>query len=60
LDDQIAGIEYLKTLPYVDTTRIGTDGKSFGGYMTLYALIHAPDVFRCGVGRRSAHRLELL
>ena len=49
LDDQLAGIEYLKTLPYVDASRIGTDGKSFGGYMTLYALLHAPDVFRCGV-----------
>lgn len=49
LDDQLAGIEYLETLPYVDATRIGTDGKSFGGYMTLYALIFAPDVFRCGV-----------
>ena len=49
LDDQLAGIEYLATLPYVDVTHIGTDGKSFGGYMTLYALIHAPDVFRCGV-----------
>ena len=49
LVDQLAGIEYLKTLPYVDATRIGTDGKSFGGYMTLYALLHASDVFRCGV-----------
>lgn len=49
LDDQMAGIEYLAGLPYVDVTRIGTDGKSFGGYMTLYALIHAPDAFRCGV-----------
>jgi dipeptidyl-peptidase-4 len=49
LDDQLAGIEYLKSLPYVDATRIGTDGKSFGGYMTLYALLHAPEVFRCGV-----------
>jgi dipeptidyl-peptidase-4 len=49
LEDQLAGIEYLQTLPYVDATRIGTDGKSFGGYMTLYALLHAPDVFRCGV-----------
>jgi len=49
LDDQLAGIEYLKTLPYVDAARIGTDGKSFGGYMTIYALIFAPDVFRCGV-----------
>jgi dipeptidyl-peptidase 4 len=49
LDDQLAGVEYLRTLPYVDATRIGTDGKSFGGYLTLYALINAPDVFRCGV-----------
>ncbi len=49
LDDQLAGIEYLRTLPYVDADRIGTDGKSFGGYMTLYALIHAPEVFHCGV-----------
>lgn len=49
LDDQLAGIEYLRTLPYVDADRIGTDGKSFGGYLTLYALIQAPEVFRCGV-----------
>jgi dipeptidyl-peptidase 4 len=49
LEDQLAGIEYLQTLPYVDATRIGADGKSFGGYMTLYALLNAPDVFRCGV-----------
>ena len=49
LDDQLAGVDYLKTLPYVDAGRIGTDGKSFGGFLTLYALIHEPDVFRCGV-----------
>lgn len=49
LDDQLAGIAYLRTLPYVDASRIGCDGKSFGGYMSLYALIHAPEVFRAGV-----------
>jgi len=49
LDDQLAGVDYLKTLPYVDAARIGTDGKSFGGFLTLYGLIHAPTVFRCGV-----------
>jgi dipeptidyl-peptidase-4 len=49
LDDQLAGIEYLRSLPYVDTSRIGTDGKSFGGFMTLYGLEQAPDVFHCGV-----------
>jgi dipeptidyl-peptidase-4 len=49
LEDQLAGIEYLAGLPYVDAMLIGADGKSFGGYMTLYALINAPDIFRCGV-----------
>jgi len=49
LEDQLAGVAYLRTLPYVEPTRIGTDGKSFGGFLTLYALIHAPGVFRCGV-----------
>jgi dipeptidyl aminopeptidase/acylaminoacyl peptidase len=49
LDDQIAGVEYLKTLPYVDPSRVCTDGKSFGGFLTLLALTHAPDVFACGV-----------
>jgi dipeptidyl-peptidase-4 len=49
LQDQLAGVAYLKTLPYVDASRIGTDGKSFGGFLTLYGLIHEPDVFRCGV-----------
>jgi dipeptidyl-peptidase-4 len=49
LDDQLAGIEYLKSLPYVDAARLGIMGWSYGGYMTLYALTHAPDVFRSAV-----------
>jgi dipeptidyl-peptidase 4 len=49
LDDQLAGVEYLKALPYVDQDRIGCDGHSFGGFLTLFALIHSPDVFSCGV-----------
>ncbi len=49
LDDQLAGIEYLRTLRYVDASRIGTDGKSFGGFLTLYALENAPTVFTAGV-----------
>jgi dipeptidyl-peptidase-4 len=48
LEDQLTGVEYLKTLPYVDGSRIGIRGWSYGGYMTLYALTHAPDVFKCG------------
>jgi dipeptidyl-peptidase-4 len=48
LDDQLAGVEYLGSLPYVDGGRIGIRGWSYGGYMTLYALTHAPEVFKCG------------
>jgi dipeptidyl-peptidase-4 len=48
LEDQLAGVEYLKSLPYVDGARIGLRGWSYGGYMTLFALTHAPEVFKCG------------
>jgi dipeptidyl-peptidase-4 len=48
LEDQLTGVDYLKSLPYVDGSRIGLRGWSYGGYMTLYALTHAPDVFKCG------------
>jgi dipeptidyl-peptidase 4 len=49
LADQLEGINYLKSLPFVATDRVGLRGWSYGGYMTLYALTHAPSVFRCGV-----------
>jgi dipeptidyl-peptidase-4 len=49
LEDQLAGVEYLRSLPYVDPARIGITGTSYGGYMTLYALTNAPEVFRAGV-----------
>lgn len=41
LRDLEDGINYLKTLPYVDASRIGLHGWSFGGYMTAYALTHS-------------------
>jgi dipeptidyl-peptidase-4 len=49
LADQLEGVKYLKTLPYVDPARIGITGWSYGGYMTLYAVTHAPEVFKCAV-----------
>ena len=49
LDDQLAGVDYLKSLAYVDASRIGIFGWSYGGYMTLYSLTHAPGVFKCGI-----------
>lgn len=47
--DQIAGVELLKTLPYVDGERIGIIGHSNGGYMTLMCMMKAPEVYRAGV-----------
>ena len=49
LEDQIAGVKYLKSLPYVDGSRIGIWGWSYGAYMTLDAMFNAPDVFKAGV-----------
>ncbi|MCD6455033.1 MAG: S9 family peptidase [Candidatus Aminicenantes bacterium] len=48
LEDQLAGVKYLKTLPYVDGNRIGIWGWSYGGYMTLTAMLKAPEVFKAG------------
>ncbi len=49
LEDQLTGVEYLKSLPWVDGSRIGLWGWSYGGFMTLYALTHAPEgTFRAG------------
>ena len=47
--DQVRGVEFLKTLPYVDPKRIGVFGWSYGGYMTLMCMMQAPDVFAAGV-----------
>ncbi|MGH9829771.1 MAG: prolyl oligopeptidase family serine peptidase, partial [Blastocatellia bacterium] len=49
LEDQLSGVKYLKSLPYVDSSRIGIWGWSYGGYMTLYSLLNAPGVFKAGV-----------
>jgi dipeptidyl-peptidase-4 len=47
--DQIAGIDYLQSLDFVDAERIGVWGWSYGGYMTLMSLFTQPDVFAAGV-----------
>jgi len=49
LEDQLTGVKYLKSLPYVDGSRIGIWGWSYGGTMVLNALFNAPDVFKAGV-----------
>jgi dipeptidyl-peptidase-4 len=49
LEDQLQGVEHLRSLPFVDPARIGITGWSYGGYLTLYAVTNAPDVFRAAV-----------
>lgn len=47
--DQMKGVEYLKTLPYVDADRMGVHGWSFGGFMTTNLMLTHNDVFKVGV-----------
>lgn len=47
--DQLRGVEYLKTLPYVQADKIGVYGWSNGGYMSLMLLAKASDSYACGV-----------
>ena len=47
--DQMRGIDYLKSLPYVDQERIGVHGWSYGGFMTTNLMCTHPDVFKVGV-----------
>lgn len=49
IKDQMKGVEFLRTLPYVDTTRLGVHGWSFGGFMTISLMTNYPDVFKVGV-----------
>ena len=49
MKDQMKGVEFLRTLPYVDTTRLGVHGWSFGGFMTISLMTNYPNVFKVGV-----------
>lgn len=49
MKDQIKGVEFLKSLPYVDSSRLGVHGWSYGGYMTISLMTNYPDVFKVGV-----------
>lgn len=47
--DQLQGVNYLKSLPYVDSKRMGVHGWSYGGFMTTSLMLKHPDVFKCAV-----------
>lgn len=49
IDDQIKGVDYLKSLPYVDANRLAVHGWSYGGFMATSLMLRKPDVFKVGV-----------
>ena len=49
VNDQKAGVDYLRTLPFVDRDNIALYGHSYGGYMALMGLFKAPDYFKAAI-----------
>ena len=49
MEDQMTGVEYLKSLSYVDADRMAIFGWSYGGFMTTSMLLRHPEVFTTGV-----------
>ncbi len=49
MKDQMQGVKYLMSLPYVDADRMGIHGWSFGGFMTTSFMLKEPNVFKVGV-----------
>ncbi len=49
MEDQLKGVDYLKSLSYVDGNRIGVHGWSFGGFMTTTLMTRSPGTFKVGV-----------
>ena len=47
--DQMEGVKFLRTLPYVDPQRIGIHGHSYGGYMSIMSMFKGADYFAAGV-----------
>ena len=49
MEDQMVGVTYLKSLPYVDVNKMAIHGWSFGGFMTTSLMMRQPNVFKVGV-----------
>jgi dipeptidyl-peptidase-4 len=49
IEDQMVGVDYIKSLSYVDSSRIGVDGWSYGGFMTVSLMSRRPGVFKVAV-----------
>ena len=48
-EDQMQGVKFLQSLPYVDADRIGVHGWSYGGFMTITMMTRHPEIFKVGV-----------
>lgn len=59
VDDQLKGVEWLKSQPYVDPQRIATYGWSYGGYMSVKLLEKAPGLFSAAIAGAPVTRWEL-
>ena len=49
MQDQMCGVDFLRTQSFVDMNRLGVHGWSFGGFMTISLMTNYPDVFKVGV-----------
>lgn len=49
IKDQLVGVNYLKSLPYVDGERMAVHGWSYGGFMTTSLMLREPGTFQVGV-----------
>ncbi|WOT05671.1 S9 family peptidase [Shewanella youngdeokensis] len=49
VNDQKVGVDYLRSLPFVDGDNIAIYGHSYGGYMALMSLFKAPDYFKAAI-----------
>ena len=49
MEDQLSGVDFLKTLPYVDGSKLAVHGWSFGGFMTTSLMLRHAGVFNVGV-----------
>ena len=49
MKDQLVGVDYLKSLPYVDADKMAVHGWSFGGFMTISLMLREPGTFKVGV-----------
>jgi len=49
MEDQMEGMKWLMSQPWVDCDRIGVHGWSYGGFMTISLMVNYPEVFKVGV-----------